>query len=396
MEDLLFLVHRIPYPPNKGDKIRSFHFLKALAKRYRIYLGAFVDDPDDWQYADELNEFCKDILLLELKPLRAKIASIEGFFTGGALSPPYYNNQQLQSWIDNTVGQHYIHKALIFSSVMAQFIKPEYNLELVADFVDVDSDKWAQYALKKKWPTSWVYRREAIKLLKFEREVAKVAKSTLFVSENEANLFKRLAPEVSSKITDVKNGVDLDYFIPGSEYVSPYPEGESIITFTGAMDYWANCDAVTWFANEVFPKMLQTKPLSKFYIVGSNPSKAVQLLGEEKAVVVTGTVSDIRPYIAHADVVVAPLRIARGIQNKILEAMAMEKRVIATPNAIEGIPVSGQEDVLIAEDPDEFARIVIEILSDSKIQKKSIANRVFIENKFSWQACTDKLITLIE
>ena len=168
MEDLLFLVHRIPYPPNKGDKIRSFHFLKALAKRYRIYLGAFVDDPGDWQYADELNEFCKDVLLLELKPLRAKIVSFEGFFTGGALSLPYYNNQQLQSWIDNTVGQHHIHKALIFSSVMAQFIKPEYNLELVADFVDVDSDKWAQYALKKNWPTSWVYHREAIKLLKFE------------------------------------------------------------------------------------------------------------------------------------------------------------------------------------------------------------------------------------
>jgi sugar transferase (PEP-CTERM/EpsH1 system associated) len=279
---------------------------------------------------------------------------------------------------------------------MAQFIKPEHNLELVADFVDVDSDKWAQYAQKKTWPASWVYRREAKKLLKFEKEIATVAKATLFVSESEANLFRNLAPKVSSKITFVNNGVDLDYFQPELDYVSPYPEDESVITFTGAMDYWANGDAVIWFANEVFPKIIQAKPLSRFYIVGSKPSKAVLALGEKKAVVVTGTVEDIRPYIAHADLVVAPLRIARGIQNKILEAMAMEKRVIATPNAIEGIPVSGQEDVLIAEDPDEFARIVIEILSDSKIQKKSIANRVFIENKFSWQACTDKLITLIE
>ena len=395
MEDLLFLVHRIPYPPNKGDKIRSFHFLKALAKRYRIYLGAFVDDSDDWQYADELKEFCKDVLLLELKPLQAKIASIEGLFTGKALSLPFYRNKQLQSWVDNTVGQQKIHKALIFSSVMAQYIKPEYRLELIADFVDVDSDKWAQYAQKKIWPANWIYQREAKKLFKFERSVAKVAKATLFVSKSEVTLFKSLVPEVSSKITYVNNGVDLDYFLPESEYVSPYPDDIAAITFTGAMDYWANCDAVIWFANEVFPKILRAKPLSRFYIVGSKPSKIVQILGEKKAVVVTGTVEDIRPYIAHANLIVAPLRIARGIQNKVLEAMAMEKRVIATPDAIEGIPVSDQEDVVITEDPNEFAENVIMFLSDSKTPQKSTANRVFIENKFGWQACTDKLITLI-
>ena len=395
MEDLLFLVHRIPYPPNKGDKIRSFHFLQALAKRYRIYLAAFIDDDEDWQYANELKRFCKDLLVLELKPLPAKILSIEGLFTGKALSLPYYRSKQLQSWVDSTLEQQKIQKALIFSSVMAQFIKPEHNLEFVADFVDVDSDKWAQYAQKKTWPASWVYRREAKKLLKFEKEIANVAKATLFVSESEANLFRNLVPKVSSKITFVNNGVDLDYFQPELDYVSPYPEDESVITFTGAMDYWANGDAVIWFANEVFPKILQAKPLSRFYIVGSKPSKAVQALGEKKAVVVTGTVEDIRPYIAHADLVVAPLRIARGIQNKVLEAMAMEKRIIATPDAIEGIPVSDQEDVVIAEDPNEFSENVIAFLSDSKTPQESTANRVFIENKFAWQACTDKLISLI-
>jgi len=396
MEDLLFLVHRIPYPPNKGDKIRSFHFLQALAKHYRIYLAAFVDDDEDWQYVNELKRFCKDSLLLELKPLQAKILSIEGLFTGEALSLPYYKSKQLQSWVDSTLEQQKIQKVLIFSSVMAQFIKPEHNLEIVADFVDVDSDKWAQYAQKKTWPASWIYQREAKKLLKFETEVAKVAKATLFVSESEANLFRNLVPNLSSKITFVNNGVDLDYFTPEVEYVSPYSDDEFVITFTGAMDYWANCDAVIWFVNEVFPKILQAKPLSRFYIVGSKPSKTVQALGEKKAVVVTGRVEDIRPYIAHADLVVAPLRIARGIQNKVLEAMAMEKRIIATPDAIEGIPVSDQEDVVIAANSNKFAENVIAFLSDSNTPQESTANRVFIENKFAWQACTDKLIALID
>lgn len=395
MEDLLFLVHRIPYPPNKGDKIRSFHFLKALAKRYRIRLGAFVDDKEDWQYAAELKKYCEDLFLVDLNPLLAKISSMEAFITGDALSLPYYKNNKFQSWVDDTIEQNKISKVLIFSSVMAQFINAESNVDLVADFVDVDSDKWIQYAQNKKWPGSWVYRREARKLLSFEKDVAKRAKTTLFVSRNESELFKSLAPESASKITYVNNGVDLDYFSPASEYDSPYSNDELIIAFTGAMDYWANCDAVIWFAKEVFPKILEAKPTSRFFIVGSKPNKAVLALAAQSGIEVTGRVEDIRPFIAHADLIIAPLRIARGIQNKVLEAMAMEKQIIATPAAIEGIPATEQEDVIIAEQPDVFANNVIACLSEAVSPKISKKNRVFIENHFGWQACTDKLITLI-
>ncbi|MEE9355078.1 MAG: TIGR03087 family PEP-CTERM/XrtA system glycosyltransferase [Methylococcaceae bacterium] len=395
MEDLLFIVHRIPYPPNKGDKIRSFHFLKALTKHFRIYLGSFVDDREDWQYANELKKLCEEVFLLDLNPLQAKISSIEGFFTGQALSLPYYKNKQFQSWIDNTVRQKKIKKALIFSSVMAQFIRSEHNLELVSDFVDVDSDKWAQYAQKKKWLARFVYQRESKKLLKFERNVAKISKSITFVSENEAELFKNLAPESISKITFVNNGVDLDYFLPASKYEFPYIHDEFVITFTGAMDYWANCEAVIWLANDIFPKILNANPLSRFYIVGSQPTKAVLALSEKEGIIVTGRVDDIRPYIAHANLIVAPLRIARGIQNKVLEAMAMEKPVVVTPAAIEGIPISGQEDVIVAEQPDEFAKNVIKFMSGSNSPKISKANRAFIIDKFGWEACTDKLLTLI-
>jgi sugar transferase (PEP-CTERM/EpsH1 system associated) len=395
MEDLLFLIHRIPYPPNKGDKIRSFHFLKALTKRYRIHLGAFVDDKEDWQYASEVEKYCEDLFLLDLNPLLAKISSMEGFITGKALSLPYYKNKKLQSWVDRTIDQHKISKVLIFSSVMAQFINAESNMDLVADFVDVDSDKWIQYAQNKQWPGSWVYQREARKLLSFEKDVAKRAKTTLFVSSNESELFKSLAPESASKITYVNNGVDLDYFSPTIEYDSPYSNDELIITFTGAMDYWANCDAVIWFAKEVFPKILAAQPTSKFFIVGSKPNKAVLALAEQNGIEVTGRVKDIRPFIAHADLIIAPLRIARGIQNKILEAMAMEKLVIATPAAIEGIPVTEKEDVIIEEQADIFADQVIARLSQSASSTISKKNRVFIEDQFGWPACTDKLISLI-
>ncbi|AMK75881.1 MULTISPECIES: TIGR03087 family PEP-CTERM/XrtA system glycosyltransferase [Methylomonas] len=391
---LLYLVHRIPYPPNKGDKIRSFHFLQALAAEYQIFLGTFIDDPDDKQHIDALKTFCVDTCCIDLNSQLGKFKSLTGLLTGEALSLPYYRNRELQKWVDKTIAEQNIQRVMIFSSPMAQYVEKYTNLHCVADFVDVDSDKWRQYALSKHWPASWVYRREAEKLLTYEQHIAERADATIFVSEQEAGLFKTLAPESAGKIGFVNNGVDTEKFDPDLSWQTPFPAEQQAIVFTGAMDYWANVDAVKWFAEQVFPVIKSRLPDVHFYIVGSKPAKEVlQLADKEPAVIVTGRVDDVRPYVAYADIVVAPLRIARGIQNKVLEAMAMAKPIVATTAAMEGIP--GEEDlqVAIADAVEDFANQVLRFLSQPV--ESADVNRRYVESDFSWEQNGQRLCRLL-
>ena len=395
MQDLLFLAHRIPYPPNKGDKIRSYHFLKHLSSSYNVHLGAFIDDPNDWQYTDKLDALCASTCYLGLNPLQAKIKSLQGLLTGDALSLPYYKSQAMQDWVDNTLKTRPIKKALIFSSVMAQFINESHAVDMIVDFVDVDSDKWRQYAASKKGVSQWIYQRESRRLFAYEQKIAGQARASLFVSEQEADLFKKLAPEVSDKVMPVNNGVDTDYFSPELTLATPYPGDEDVIVFTGAMDYWANVDAVKWFAEAVFPHITQNYPTVKFYIVGSRPSKEVAALASD-SVVVTGAVADVRPYLAHAKLAVAPLRIARGIQNKVLEAMAMGKYVIATSAAMEGIPYDETLDVSVGDTIEIMASQIGVQLEKQSPLIASNRNRDFVKATFSWEQNLNRLLTLLQ
>lgn len=394
MKNLLFLAHRIPYPPNKGDKIRSFHFLKHLSSKYNVYLGTFIDDKNDWQYTAKVDALCTETHYEVLNSFQSKVKSVQGFLTNEALSLPYYKNQTMQNWVDNTIKTHSIQKVLVFSSVMAQFVETIENIDIVVDFVDVDSDKWRQYADKKQGVARWIYQRESKYLLAYEQKIAQLAKSSFFVSAQEAALFKSLTPALSHKIGHINNGVDVDYFSPELQFESFYHREENVIVFTGAMDYWANVDAVTWFANYVFPEILKNNPNVKFYIVGSKPTKDVLAL-VNKNVVVTGFVEDVRPYLAYAKCVVAPLRIARGIQNKVLEAMAMGKIVIATSAAFEGIPYNEKLAVSIDDDADEMANKISDYLQTS-LTIFSNANRDFVKEKFSWEQNVNQLSVLLD
>jgi len=395
MKDLLFLAHRIPYPPNKGDKIRSYHFLKHLTEEFNVYLGTFIDDPNDWQYTNKLDAICAETCYLGLNPLHAKIKSLQGLLTGEALSLPYYKNKAMQLWVDKAITTHSIKKVLIFSSVMAQFINKTHDVDMVVDFVDVDSDKWQQYAAKKRGFAAWIYQREAKYLFNYEKKIAKQAKVSLFVSEQEAALFKSLAPELSEKVTHISNGVDTDYFSPEQTFASPYPLNEDVIVFTGAMDYWANVDAVKWFADDIFPHILKNHPAVKFYIVGSRPTKEVEALANN-AVVVTGAVDDVRPYIAHAKLAAAPLRIARGIQNKVLEAMAMGKYIMATSAAMEGIPYNETLAVSVLDEVEAVIKQIDELLQNNSIAIVSNSNRDFVTATFSWEQNVNRLSILLQ
>lgn len=383
MEELLFLVHRIPYPPNKGDKIRSYHLLKHLSRHFRVHLGAFVDAAEDWQYAQPLGDLVAgEMKLLPLKPRWAKLRSSFGLLNGEPLTVPYYRNPALQRWVDQLIANRPIRHAMVFSSAMAQYLMAYPQLHRVIDFVDVDSDKWRQYAERKPWPISGIYRREARSLLALERRIARSFEASTFVSRAEAELFRGLAPECASRVGYYSNGVDLEYFSPARGYDNPYPPGERVLVFTGAMDYWANVDAVTWFAREVFPALRARFADARFYIVGSRPTAEVQALAGN-AIVVTGSVPDIRPYLAHAQVSVAPLRIARGIQNKVLEAMAMAKPVVVSPQALEGIDAEPGLEVLLAPDAAAFITLTAAQLSQPD-EALAWAARQRVEQSYSW------------
>jgi sugar transferase (PEP-CTERM/EpsH1 system associated) len=357
-EGLLFLAHRIPYPPNKGDKIRSFHLLRHLSARHDIHLGAFVDDPDDWQYRDALKPYCASIKLFPLNPRRAKLASLVGLLTGEALTLPYYRSRELARWADGLAASGTVTRGLAFSSAMAQFM-PAGLARRVLDMVDVDSDKWTQYAPTQRWPLSWVYAREGRKLAEWEARVAQNFDATLLVSNDEAALLQQRVPQARSKIGAFENGVDADYFSPARDYPNPYASDVRGVVFTGAMDYWPNIDAVTWFADRIFPAVRETVPSAQFTIVGSRPTEAVVALARQPGVIVTGSVPDVRPWIAHAACAVAPLRIARGVQNKVLEAMAMARPVVASAQAAEGIRAEAGRDFILAQGEADFAQAVI-------------------------------------
>jgi sugar transferase (PEP-CTERM/EpsH1 system associated) len=388
VEDLLLLIHRIPYPPNKGDKIRSYHLLKHLARHYRVHLATFVDDPDDWQYVPHVEALCASSHFAGMKPLLARVRSLGALLKNRSLSLEYYRDAKLAAWVDQTVAAHNIGRVLVFSSAMAQYADPYRGARRVVDFVDVDSDKWRQYAEKKSAPMSWLYQYEARQLLRYERQVARDYDASLFVSAPEAELFRQLAPESSARIGHFSNGVDTDYFSPHEPHANPYAAGERALVFTGAMDYWPNVDAVQWFCDEVFPSLRARFPELMFYIVGSRPAPAVQALAQRPGVKVTGTVPDVRPYIAHAAVAVAPLRIARGIQNKVLEAMAMATPVVVSPQALEGIDAVPGSELVLAADAAAFADAVATLLSglDSAAEAIGQAARAKVQRQYSWSS----------
>jgi sugar transferase (PEP-CTERM/EpsH1 system associated) len=367
----------MPYPPDKGDKIRSYHLLKHLALHYQVHLGTFIDDPHDWQHVETVQRFCASSHFAALNAGAARLRSLVALLANRSLSLDYYRDAGLHEWVKKTLAHHPITRVLVFSSAMGQYACAPQLKRRVVDFVDVDSDKWRQYSAKKNWPMSWLYRHEAGRLLRYERQLARDFDASLFVSQPEAALFRQLAPASASKIGFVNNGVDTDYFSPDHVFENPYPPQQQVIVFTGAMDYWPNIDAVEWFARDILPAIQRAHPALLFYIVGARPSAQVKALARLAGVRITGTVSDVRPYLAHARLSVAPLRVARGIQNKVLEAMAMAKPVLVSPQALEGIDAVPGQDLMLAENALQFAATASEMLDklDSRIDLLTLGLR---------------------
>jgi len=386
MAKLLYLVHRLPYPPNKGDKVRSYHLLKHLAARHSVFLGTFVDDPDDLQHLPVVRALCADVCAVSLQPAMAKLRSLVGLLRHEALTLGYYRSATLQEWVARTVAAQQIDAVLVFSSSMAPYALAHPELPMLADLVDVDSAKWTEYANRHHWPMSWLYRREGARLLTYERTVVTRARRSFLVTDKEVSLFSNLAPESHGQVLALGNGVDADFFKPDPVHASPYRDGELPLVFTGAMDYWPNVDAVCWFAAEVLPTLRQRWPALRLHIVGRSPSAQVQALAGP-GLNVTGTVSDVRPWLQHAAVAVAPLRLARGVQNKVLEAMAMGVPVVAAGHCVSAIDADSGAELLAATDAVDYIAQISRLLVDRGLAGAvGQAGRRCVLRCYSWSA----------
>ena len=383
VQDLIFLTQRIPFPPDKGDKIRSYHVLRHLAERHRIHLGCFIDDPHDERHVPRLRELCTSMLCL---PIRRPFALARGaahLARGHSLSEGYFADARMARWVRSTVADVVPENIFVFCSSMAPYaLAVRDRCRVVMDMVDVDSEKWRAYAEAAAWPLNALYAREASAVLALERRAALAFDRSFFSSPHETELFLRRAPDCAGKVGSFLNGVDFDYFDPQRAYDNPYPDGIEAVAFTGAMDYEPNVRAVIWYARNVFAEIRRTRPRSEFWIVGANPSPAVAALADSGGIRVTGRVPDMRPYLRYAGCVVAPLQIARGLQNKVLEAMAMDRTVVATPPAWEGLTAVPGKELFLAETAAEFAATVLDVLAGRRIAQGARA-RIVCDHQWS-------------
>lgn len=388
MADLLFLSQRLPYPPNKGEKIRAFNELTYLAQHYDVHLGCLADDPADLQHIEALRPFCRDIHVAPINPRLARLACLRGLLTGEALSVTFFRDTGLAAWVRRVMTEVRPAVTFVYSSNMAPYVLdlPRSGTQVV-DLVDIDSEKWRALGESAGFPMRHVYRREWRLIGALERRIAAECDLSVFVSDAEAALFARQAPQWAERIRGISNGVDHRYFDPAE--VKPAALAAPAYVFTGTMDYPPNVDAVAWFAHEILPLIRQSLPEAGFVIVGSSPAPSVRRLAMLSGVTVTGRVPDVRPYLAGATAAVAPMRIARGIQNKVLEAMAMGRPVVLTRGALEGINATPDREVLLADSAADFAAACIRLAREGDGGIGDSARRRILRD-YDWDACLSR------
>ena len=407
---ILLFSHRTPYPPHKGNQIRPFNVLTSLVARgHEVHLLAFAEGEEELSTKARLEEYCASATLIPLDRLAGNIKALLSLPTNTPPSVAYFNSAAMHRAVTRIVATHGIEAMVVYSSTMSQYVPPEFIPHTVVDMADTDSEKWLDYAKEKRPPMSWVYNIEGQRLRSYEYWIVRNFGYSSLHTQREINVLTELTVEEKKKLIPITNGVDLEKFRPD---VFPSFAPERVlenerqfftdaeaprIVFTGAMDYYPNAEACVWFAQSIFPTIRAQYPTAQFLIVGSKPTPQVVELNQLPGVMVTGFVDDVRPYLAAAKVCVIPLRIARGVQNKALEAMASARAVIATPDVITGVGATAPDHLLMARTEQEFADAVLQVLRDDALRTRlETAARDFVVRECSWKPLMDRFTGLVE
>jgi sugar transferase (PEP-CTERM/EpsH1 system associated) len=386
MGGILFLAHRVPFPPDRGDRIRAHHLLKALARLGPVHVGCFAegDRAGEEALAQLAASYC---IAPRTKPL--PLAGIEAVLGGKPVSLTAFHSRQLDGWVRQTIAAHNIEAIVVFSGQMGQYVPADFNGRVVIDLCDVDSAKFASYA--EAGERVWLNAREARLLAAEEERLGQRADATILISEAEAALYRsRLGAPAKVNVHVIGNGIDADFFNPAE--VAPHSQLAGLpgphFTFTGQMDYRPNEQAALWVIEALIPHLRARFPEALFHVVGRNPTAKLMAHHGTSGVQVWGAVADVRPFLAAADAVLAPLLIARGVQNKVLEAMAMARPVVLTPDAATGIAATDGEHWLVSPpDPAAMAERIAGLLADRQAAATiGMAARRFVLGHHGWDA----------
>lgn len=393
MGEILFLSHRIPFPPDRGDKIRSHHVLKALARLAPVHVATFTDDEHDSRYEGELASLAASYRMVRRRK-SLPVAGIEALVRGRPLSLPAFYSAQLAAYVHRVLTTRPVDVIFVFSGQMAQYVPTDFRGRVVVDLVDVDSAKFEAYGHKSKGFRRWMEAREGRLLRAEEARICKAADMTLLISRAEVELLKSRIPSGVGPVCPMGNGLDAAFFDPGSVESEPRMQaitGQRII-FTGQMDYAPNVDAALRAIDRILPLVRKENPDATFHVVGRNPPPKLTARSGKEGVTVWGRVDDIRPWLAAADVALVPLDVARGVQNKVLEAMAMGKPVVLSPGAATGIDAFDGREFAVRDSDASMAQAIIDLQRAPELSRDmSRLAREWIVGHASWDAALASL-----
>ena len=401
MSEILFISHRIPFPPDRGDKIRSHHILRHLARLAPLHVATFADDAFDFAAEGELAAMAAShCLVRRSKPLA--LAAAQAMLSGKPISLTAFHSRKLADYVARVLQTRPIATIYVFSGQMGQYVPAAFAGRVVADFVDVDSAKFDAYALRDHGPKAWAERREAKLLRAEEARVAARADVSLLISDAEAALFRERLPTGLAASCDVRtlgNGIDSDMFDPA--LVDPEPRLAELpfprLIFTGQMDYAPNIEACLRAATRILPLIRAHFPQASLHVVGRSPTDALTALSGRDGVHVWGRVAQVQPWLAGADLALVPLEIGRGVQNKVLEAMAMALPVVLTPEAATGIGARDGHEVSLATDDRQLADACLTLLQDApRARAMGEAARRYVVSQASWQAALAALPPIVD
>ena len=389
---MFFICQRVPFPPDRGDKITTFNEIRHLSTKHEVHVFCLADGRPDLDNIPGLRRYAQSVTAVPLLGSKSKLRALKAMFTGEPLSVSAFNEAELHEAIRRQFTELRPDLIMVYSCNVAQYAEHFPQVPRIMQFAELDSSRWGQFARRSRLPLRWVYAVEQQRFFAYERQIARTFSHALVCTAAEQRDFERLIPGVPVSL--VGNGVDLDYF--RSKGIAKRPGS---IVFTGVMDYFPNVDAVVWFCDKVLPIVQQQVPEAALTICGSRPTAAVRRLAKRRGVTVTGRVPDTRPYLDGAEVFVAPMRMARGIQNKLLEALAMGLPCVASEAAAAGTVVPGGLGILATGDPDEFALHVVRLLRDGAFRATMAGRaRAAAELNYRWDvqlACLDRVIAAL-
>ena len=389
---IFFICQRVPFPPDRGDKIATFNEIRHLAAAHEVHVFCLGDGAGDLDNIPGLRDYARSVTAIRLSRPASRLRALGALIGGGPLSVAAFDEARLHRAIRQQFDALKPDLIIVYSGNVARYAEPFAQVPRIMQFSDLDSLKWGQYAARVPAPLKWIYATEQRRLLDYERHIARSFSHALVCTAVEQRDFERLIPGVPVSL--VGNGVDLDYFRSAGHAKRP-----GSMVFTGVMDYLPNVDAVEWLCDEILPMVRAQIPAASLTICGSRPSAVVRRLAQRPGVRVTGWVADTRPYLDEAELFAAPLRLARGIQNKLLEAMAMGLPCVTSRIAWDATAIPSGEAILAADDPREFAAHIVRLLRDGEFRARMAERaRAAVEANYRWDiqmARLDRVIAAV-